>query len=180
MKIRDIRHDSVIMRIKRSFERYCAICGRKFVTSSPKTATCSDECTSILSKDINEEVYGIFLEKVPQALSVVGFDSVDEYIEKRDDNNDKNTGFVYFVQSGDSVKIGYAKDVNKRIKSLQTGNQEKLLLIGYIVGDLKKESEIHGMFDDYRLTGEWFKYSDEIREYIDSLELLSGKNKIAI
>lgn len=179
MNIREIRKDWVIERAKKSFKRYCSICGESFVANSPTVSICSDLCHEKQAKELNQEVYGILIEAVPQALSNLGFDSVEDYIQSKvEKETEDNNGFVYFVKADVTIKIGYAKDVYKRLKALQTANPIQLELIGYIPGNKEKESSLHALFDDYRLSGEWFKYSDEIREYIASLNLITGEEQV--
>lgn len=68
---------------------------------------------------------------------------------------------VYFIAQNNMVKIGYSKDVKKRIKSLKTASPYPLILLGYIEGDKQKERELHNQFIDYKQSGEWFKLSDD-------------------
>lgn len=78
-------------------------------------------------------------------------------------------GYVYFIRGSDKVKIGFTSDKPvKRIKSLQTGSPVKLSLIGYIFDDnaCQLETELHHNFEKYHSHGEWYFYSDEIRQYI--------------
>ena len=77
---------------------------------------------------------------------------------------------VYFISDGEYIKIGYTKrKPDNRLKQLNTGNNKKLYLLGYIQGDKKKEKELHLKFNKYRIrqNGEWFLPSDELIEYIN-------------
>ncbi|WP_109808386.1 GIY-YIG nuclease family protein [Sphingosinithalassobacter portus] len=75
-------------------------------------------------------------------------------------------GWVYFVQvgSGGHIKIGWAKDPTKRIASLQTAQPQQLKLLGVIPGSLKAEREVHALFSQARVRGEWFRRSDVIED----------------
>lgn len=76
---------------------------------------------------------------------------------------------IYFVQSGTSgpIKIGYTrKSIESRLTTLQTGHPEKLICLGTVEGDLKKEKEIHIRFQKFRKQGEWFEPADSILSYI--------------
>jgi len=81
-------------------------------------------------------------------------------------------GFIYFIQgeSGGSVKIGYATDITKRIKSLQTGFPETLIIVKSFPGNMKDEEAIHSEFGEFHLRGEWFK-----PEVLESAELVVDK-----
>jgi hypothetical protein len=75
---------------------------------------------------------------------------------------------VYFISDGQLIKIGYSKNVNKRIKQLSTGNGRKLFLLGTIDGDKNREKEIHKQFKSSN--GEWFTVTDDLLSFInDSL-----------
>lgn len=67
---------------------------------------------------------------------------------------------IYFIQAGTRgpIKIGYAADPHRRIKSLQTANSEKLTLLKAIEGDIDFEKRIHKALKKYRLNGEWFSF----------------------
>lgn len=62
-------------------------------------------------------------------------------------------------------KIGYSENPKMRLISLQTGCPYPLRLVRTIEGDIKKEKEIHQMFEDYRMEGEWFQYNRNIKEF---------------
>jgi len=82
---------------------------------------------------------------------------------------------IYFIQEGNygNVKIGHTdRDVYERIKEFETGNSSELKLIIQIYGDKNLEKELHYKFEKYRVKGEWFEYSSEIKEYI--VNLLKG------
>ncbi len=87
-----------------------------------------------------------------------------------------NSCYVYFILNSDSnaIKIGRAKDVEKRLKSLQTGSPAKLQLISKVrvaseKEAAKKEKLIHQQFKESRITGEWFRCSPELDDYIASV-----------
>lgn len=86
---------------------------------------------------------------------------------------------VYFITNGENIKIGYSKNINKRLKQLNTGNDKKLYILGYIQGDKDKEKEIHKKFSKFRIrsNGEWF-YPDQ--ELIDFLNLINEKSNTYI
>lgn len=88
----------------------------------------------------------------------------------------KSSAFVYFVLNVDSnaIKIGMAKDIDKRLKSLQTSSPAKLQLLKAIqVAGIKEaaelESKLHRNFAHLRITGEWFKAEKELFDYLEKL-----------
>ncbi len=58
------------------------------------------------------------------------------------------------------MKIGFSKDLLKRIKKIQSNSPEKLNLIAYVKGNFEKE--LHDQFDEYKIHGEWYKSAPEI------------------
>ncbi len=82
---------------------------------------------------------------------------------------------IYIVQSSEYVKIGVAKNIEKRIVSLQTGNQHKLKLIATkeTFDDYELEREIHRQYSENRKQGEWFILSE--RQMVDLIESFKFK-----
>jgi hypothetical protein len=74
---------------------------------------------------------------------------------------------IYFVRSGDAVKIGYADQPDKRIPTLRTANPNALVVLGVMDGTMTDEQELHQRFAAHRLRGEWFVLCDEIIEFIE-------------
>lgn len=67
-------------------------------------------------------------------------------------------GYVYFITSGEATKVGWSLDPERRLRSLQTGNPEPLVLLAKIEGTKKDERRIHKSLRRARLHGlEWFQ-----------------------
>ncbi|MEM9220491.1 MAG: GIY-YIG nuclease family protein [Cyanobacteria bacterium P01_F01_bin.150] len=84
--------------------------------------------------------------------------------------------FVYFILNSDSsaIKIGMAKNLERRLKSLQTSSPAKLELIRSVQvssqGEARElEKLLHQKFEHIRITGEWFRAESELIHYIESL-----------
>lgn len=86
---------------------------------------------------------------------------------------------IYFIKNiaTSNIKIGFSDNPRKRLKELQTGSAEKLVLIKTIEGDQKLEGQLHELFSHCRLDGEWFSPADEILEFIKGKDrkTLEGK-----
>ena len=83
---------------------------------------------------------------------------------------------VYLITDGNYYKIGVSTDPESRLKSLQTGNPNKLEIVNtYNVSSsdmYEMETTLHNMFKDKRVLNEWFdlEYSD-----IEDIKTLTGK-----
>ena len=75
---------------------------------------------------------------------------------------------IYFIQGKESgnIKIGYSIQPDKRINNLQTAHYEKLEVIGLLHGSMEDESNIHKMFKEYHLRGEWYSPGGKLLEFI--------------
>ena len=80
-------------------------------------------------------------------------------------------GYVYLIGEMDNkgrYKIGStkAKDVNKRLKQLQTGNSSELLIKESYETEhpFKLEKMLHNHFKSSNLIGEWFELSESDTE----------------
>lgn len=93
----------------------------------------------------------------------------------------KKIGTIYFVlaEEVNRVKIGYADDAKKRLRELQIGSPVLLKLMAVFKGKtIEDEAFLHTVFDDYRVHGEWFEFSQEIRNYLN--RTLSSSDEDAI
>lgn len=78
------------------------------------------------------------------------------YVPTEKVKKDKATN-IYLVRCNASgyYKIGISKDVNSRFSSLRTGNPN-LELIWHYSGFTSDEEFLHELFEDRRVSGEWF------------------------
>lgn len=81
-------------------------------------------------------------------------------------------GKIYFVRAEGTnfIKIGWtARGVRSRLRQLQTGNAQKLLLLADMPGDQRKERSLHGAFSHLRAQGEWFRDEGSLSDLITCL-----------
>jgi predicted GIY-YIG superfamily endonuclease len=85
--------------------------------------------------------------------------------------------FVYLIRLSENsyYKIGVTKNINKRIKQLQTGNAEKIFLINSYESKYahKIEKALHNFYFDKKKHNEWFELSIE-----DEVSFLKDCSKI--
>lgn len=79
----------------------------------------------------------------------------------------ESTRGVYFIQAKDCpdglIKIGYSDDVEKRLTAHQIGSPQPLQILG-IIKDAPSATErrLHRRFAEDRVSGEWFRPTDQI------------------
>ena len=115
--------------------------------------------------------YPELAESINNALFVASYAESFAYTRSGGKNAERNAGKdcsvkTYIVKSPASglIKIGRSISPADRIKSLETGAGTKLNTIAIIPGD--REKELHGMFFDLRVFGEWFSDDGSIAEFL--------------
>lgn len=89
---------------------------------------------------------------------------------RRNHRPDRRPGCIYFIRSGNLVKIGYtAGNPEVRLKKLQIGSPTKLTLAGTIEGDNVIERQLHWRFKSQHSHGEWFFFEGALKRYITKL-----------
>ena len=70
-------------------------------------------------------------------------------------------GCVYYIQEKDTknIKIGWCWKLQKRLKSLQVSNSQKLSIVKYELTQFpyKREQELHDIYKNNHIRGEWFE-----------------------
>lgn len=82
----------------------------------------------------------------------------------------KPTSWVYFIRAGEDgpIKIGFTGgSPYVRMRDLQTGNHERLRLLGAVPGTSKDENAFHRRFGDLRGEGEWFRPEPRLIQFIE-------------
>lgn len=73
---------------------------------------------------------------------------------------------VYFIQSGELIKIGTTADLTGRLGQLNTTAPEKLKILLVVAGGRTEEKQTHALFAAERVRGEWFRPSERLLEFI--------------
>lgn len=79
-----------------------------------------------------------------------------------------NDTYAYLVEAVgcDRVKIGRAQNPSRRLEELQIGSPFQLIIRAVFNEEDWSERALHLKFNHLRTRGEWFKYTDEIRDFI--------------
>jgi hypothetical protein len=77
---------------------------------------------------------------------------------------------IYFIQAGNDgpIRIGYAANVEHRIRMLQRRSPIPLRLMTVIGGSIEVEAYLHNRFWHLRQHGKWFKADQEILVFIET------------
>lgn len=85
--------------------------------------------------------------------------------------------FVYFIRAGKkgAIKIGHARDVQRRLDQFQVGNPFKLILLAKIPCASKAhaseiEKRLHKHFWKQRIRGEWFQGNIQFKNALDKIQ----------
>jgi hypothetical protein len=94
---------------------------------------------------------------------------IDMILTQEEDENPRPEapGWVYFVDGGEHIKIGYTRSIEHRLKRMGTDlpTGPKVLLMQ--PGTFKTEKILHRHFSALRVQGEWFRKGPELLEYIE-------------
>jgi hypothetical protein len=89
---------------------------------------------------------------------------------------ERDEGLIYYMLDADRhalrIKIGTTCSLNLRLDSVreQTKHRQRPLLLAVEEGGYHLERQLHDRFAPLRLTGEWFRYEGDLREYIATLD----------
>lgn len=76
-------------------------------------------------------------------------------------------GYVYFIADEDGyIKIGHARNVSSRLRSLQTASRQALRVVASTPGSISDEKTLHAKFADAHVRGEWFRATAALMSYI--------------
>lgn len=73
---------------------------------------------------------------------------------------------IYFIQSGDCIKIGYSNNPEKRRAAIATASLDTCVLLLVLDGGYSEEKAFHEKFREYRIRGEWFSLSPDLDAFI--------------
>lgn len=75
--------------------------------------------------------------------------------------------YVYFARANDLIKIGRARNVERRMAALRSQMPYDLTLLGVIPETAIPEGQIHELFSAHRARGEWFRPAPDLLAFID-------------
>ena len=76
------------------------------------------------------------------------------------------TGYVYAVECGGRIKLGYSKYPDKRFSKIASDAPFPCTLLGYWPGTIADELDIQTKFHALRVHGEWFASTEHLLGFI--------------
>ena len=100
------------------------------------------------------------VEKIKAAIGTIGLRKAQyrKHLER--------PSFIYFVCSGEFVKIGWSENWRARLANMQTSNPEPIKVLLILARPKSFETEMHERFAEHAHRGEWFRDHPDIRNFI--------------
>lgn len=112
---------------------------------------------------------GLTVKQICKKLGY-SYSSVHGWVEKITYKNLPEQKIIYFIKSENGLlKIGITNNIERRFDAFIKFSPCKLILLKTIHGSLFEEKHLHQQFSHLRQHGEWFKLTDELLNYINSL-----------
>jgi hypothetical protein len=97
--------------------------------------------------------------------------------------------FTYFIQSGETIKIGYSNTPELRVDQLRRGGKAQkptdgisptIRLLTYIEGGQELERKLHARFAESRDCGEWFFITDELTALVNEMTEHQARRQVEV
>jgi hypothetical protein len=76
------------------------------------------------------------------------------------------TGYVYAIESGGFIKIGFSRNPDKRFSKIASDTPLPCVLLGYWPATIADELAIHDQFHSIRKHGEWFASTETLLGFV--------------
>lgn len=118
-------------------------------------------------------------------------DSIEEYNEKTKEEENykrlektpkpKTKGFIYIMKCENKYKIGFTKNIDKRLKQLN--NRPFPVELYYLSKEIEDvyniEKFIHSKISKYKIDGEWYDFKEiDIKNIVILIEKIIEKNNL--
>jgi len=165
----------------RQWASVCSNCRDEFVRTRSSVLI---DCLDALVKTIRDKARSLEHALSGARLQCGAAEGVREYVIRiRDDEKERlgsgltESGFVYAVSAGKHVKIGWAKDLDKRVATLQTSSPRTMRLLGSVIAFRRDERQIQQRFYRYHVRGEWYRDVPAIRRFFAALPRDHPRNR---
>lgn len=87
------------------------------------------------------------------------------------------TGYIYAIDAGELVKIGWSREPSRRFTKVRSDNPFAKRVIGWLPASADDESELHERLSPHRVRNEWYRREGLVCEFINTLPPLPSKEK---
>lgn len=125
----------------------------------------------------------ILIHARDQLTSAAEFqDVVDERIDERKarvrENRARKPDMVYFAKRGDQIKIGHSTIPKRRLRDLANAAGAPFDAVVVAKGGWTREQGYHIEFEEDRIQGEWFAFTDSIAREMARLSQLPSSTTL--
>jgi predicted GIY-YIG superfamily endonuclease len=123
-----------------------------------------------LTYDIQKHCQKFIMELLEnEAIKNIATQQLSEIVKKEK----KQSHFIYLIESGGLIKIGYTTNFAKRIKNYKTHNTNlKILCVCEREDAFEIEAQLHKKYKQNCIKGEWFNLA--INEFYDILNYINN------
>ncbi|TNE74955.1 GIY-YIG nuclease family protein [bacterium] len=147
---------------------------RNFINSQRNRTLCISILRNSGIKELeNKPLHNCSNDRLFNEFKFLKGKTIDEYVKKKNDRKrfKSDQGHIYIIGNltHGVVKIGFSKNPETRLATLQTGCPYKLSLIHSYIGTQKAEYALHRKYQEYKTQGEWFSYRGELKDIISNI-----------
>lgn len=121
------------------------------------------------------ETLSQYMELGAETINTLNREATEAYFDRPKTTSEqappRRAGFVYLLECNCKYKIGYAKNVQSRVSSMQSSSPDEITVVCTIpTADMRElERLLHEKYAEKRLSGEWFALNSSDVEYIRGL-----------
>lgn len=82
----------------------------------------------------------------------------------------KTEGFVYFIEAGGHIKIGFTINVQSRVAQIETSTPFTVTVLRQEPGTMATEAAYHIRFAAQHIKGEWFRFEGGLKEFLEGAQ----------
>lgn len=81
--------------------------------------------------------------------------------------SESGEGWVYFIESGGHIKIGFSSNVPSRMAQIETSSPFPVVILRQERGTVASEEAYHRRFAVCHLRREWFRFEGALKEFLE-------------
>lgn len=80
--------------------------------------------------------------------------------------SEPRAGWIYFIEAGGFIKIGFTTNVPARLASIETSSPHSVTLLRQEPGTMRDEAAYHARFAAHRVRREWFALDGDLAAFL--------------